>query len=387
MSTEDNEVSGNNGLKDQVMALKWIKNNIKYFGGNPESITLTGISAGGASVHYHYLSPLSRGLFHKGLSQSGTVIQNWALVKHPLSKAQTVARNLHCPTNSTKEMVACLKKTDAKKVILSMTKLYNYFESIPFVIFGPVIEKGNNPFLPEHPYKMLKDGNVYDLPWIAANVKDEGLFPTAFFVMNQMMGELDTKWNEIAPYLLDLYETVDKSKQLDMMQKIKKFYFDDKPISDETTYNMVQMTSDRFYFMDCEKALRLQARVNKSPVYYYFFSYLLNKPILPTFGIKRGVGHGDDGALLFKMFGASSKLETKDEMMMKMFTEFLALYAKTGIPMMNNVEWKPIQPDSKMLNVLKVESPDEVKMIEMVKIGNNEFWDSMAIAENDKLYP
>lgn len=55
--------------------------------------------------------------------------------------------------------------------------------------------------------------------------------------------------------------------------------------------------------------------------------------------------------------------------------------------MMNNVEWKPIQPDSKMLNVLKVESPDEVKMIEMVKIGNNEFWDSMAIAENDKLYP
>lgn len=54
-------VPGNNGMKDQVAALKWVKNNIQYFGGNPNSITLTGLSAGGASVQYHYLSPLSKG--------------------------------------------------------------------------------------------------------------------------------------------------------------------------------------------------------------------------------------------------------------------------------------------------------------------------------------
>lgn len=54
-------MSGNNGLKDQVKALSWIKENIKYFGGNPNSVTLTGVSAGAASVHYHFLSPLSRG--------------------------------------------------------------------------------------------------------------------------------------------------------------------------------------------------------------------------------------------------------------------------------------------------------------------------------------
>nr|CAH7761878.1 unnamed protein product [Callosobruchus chinensis] len=44
------------------MALQWIKDNIKYFGGNPDSVTLTGLSAGGASVHFHYLSPLSKGI-------------------------------------------------------------------------------------------------------------------------------------------------------------------------------------------------------------------------------------------------------------------------------------------------------------------------------------
>jgi carboxylesterase type B len=49
------------GLKDQTAALRWVQRNIASFGGNPASVTLTGVSSGGASVHYHYLSPLSHG--------------------------------------------------------------------------------------------------------------------------------------------------------------------------------------------------------------------------------------------------------------------------------------------------------------------------------------
>lgn len=61
LSTEDDIVPGNMGLKDQVMALQWIQKNIAAFGGNAGSVTITGMSAGGASVHYHYLSARSVG--------------------------------------------------------------------------------------------------------------------------------------------------------------------------------------------------------------------------------------------------------------------------------------------------------------------------------------
>lgn len=61
LSTEDDVVPGNIGLKDQAFALKWVQTHIKSFGGNPDSVTIDGQSAGASSVHYHYTSPLSKG--------------------------------------------------------------------------------------------------------------------------------------------------------------------------------------------------------------------------------------------------------------------------------------------------------------------------------------
>ena len=77
-----NEQTGNFGLEDQILALKWLKN-IKYFGGDPNNITIFGESAGGAYVSLPFVvSPASEGLFEKAIIQSGgyNLISSYSLL-------------------------------------------------------------------------------------------------------------------------------------------------------------------------------------------------------------------------------------------------------------------------------------------------------------------
>lgn len=62
LSTGTKEAPGNNGFKDQVVVLKWVRDHIHAFGGNPNMVTLSGYSAGGSSTNLHMISPMSRGI-------------------------------------------------------------------------------------------------------------------------------------------------------------------------------------------------------------------------------------------------------------------------------------------------------------------------------------
>ncbi|XP_023312778.1 venom carboxylesterase-6-like, partial [Anoplophora glabripennis] len=178
LSTEDDAIPGNNGLKDQVLALKWVRDNIASFGGNPDSVTIVGFSAGGASVHFHYFSPLSKGLFIRGVSQSGTAIAPSATKKNALQRAKKLAVLLGCPDSPSEELKKCLKQRPVQD-ILNQLKYFYGFDLLPFAPFAPVVEKGStNAFLDAEPYQLLKEGKVHDVPWITSFTTGEGLLLT-----------------------------------------------------------------------------------------------------------------------------------------------------------------------------------------------------------------
>uniref|UniRef100_A0A915CXQ4 Carboxylesterase type B domain-containing protein n=1 Tax=Ditylenchus dipsaci TaxID=166011 RepID=A0A915CXQ4_9BILA len=96
LSTGDEQCPGNFGLWDQLEAFKWIQNNIREFGGDPENVTAFGQSAGAASVDFLSLSPYSKGLFHRIILMGGNACSDWALAKpqRTLRAAIGVARKL-----------------------------------------------------------------------------------------------------------------------------------------------------------------------------------------------------------------------------------------------------------------------------------------------------
>uniref|UniRef100_A0A3P8RJQ9 Carboxylic ester hydrolase n=1 Tax=Astatotilapia calliptera TaxID=8154 RepID=A0A3P8RJQ9_ASTCA len=117
LSTGDEHISGNFGLLDQVEALKWIQQHIHNFGGDPGLVTIFGESAGGVSVSLLLLSPLSDGLFHRAIAESGTAAMNVLMANDPLPMAQAVANASGCSLESTKKISDCMRNLDIDTIV------------------------------------------------------------------------------------------------------------------------------------------------------------------------------------------------------------------------------------------------------------------------------
>ncbi|XP_031431606.1 fatty acyl-CoA hydrolase precursor, medium chain-like [Clupea harengus] len=170
-STGDDNAPGNMGLLDQVAALQWVQENIQSFGGDPSSVTIFGESAGGMSVSLQVLSPLSSGLFHRGIAESGTAALDEIISEQPLAVAMMVANASDCAGTKPHEMVDCVMQMSTEDV-LKITEN-------PFLMFGITVDKH---FLPKPAQDLMKSHEFNKVPLINGINNDEcgWLVPASF---------------------------------------------------------------------------------------------------------------------------------------------------------------------------------------------------------------
>lgn len=103
------EATGNMGLKDQAIAFKWIQRNIIHFGGDPNLVTIAGLSAGGYCTTAHMASPISKGLFHRVIALSGAITWQRGLKNNGINEAIILAKKLNCSSDLS-ELLNCLNQ-------------------------------------------------------------------------------------------------------------------------------------------------------------------------------------------------------------------------------------------------------------------------------------
>src|SRR6201996_2299461 len=235
-------VSGNYGLLDQIEALRWIKRNIRAFGGDPSNVTIAGESAGGLSVMYLLAAPDARGLFAKAIAQSAYMVSTPELkqTNHGMTSAEdggkALADAVHAPN------IAALRAMDA-------VTLTNAAAKAQFAPFGAV------------------DGHVF--PAQLVDVFDKGEQAHVPILAGFNSGEIRSLrvLSPPVPASAADYEKTIRAQYGDLADTFLKLY-----PSTDMQESVWATTRDALYGWTAERLVRKQTAIGE-PAYLYFFDH------------------------------------------------------------------------------------------------------------------
>ncbi|KAL7286432.1 hypothetical protein TKK_0019380 [Trichogramma kaykai] len=316
--------TGNQALKDQNLVLRWVRQNIAAFGGNPNLVTIFGQSAGAVSVDLHVLSEMSAGLFSRSISMSGSPLcEQWGLQSNVEAEqeAYSVAAQLGIYAGNSQELLNVFYTIPAE-TFLSVTR------SWPFSQFRPTIERTiygyyDNRFLKHCPLKYYETGRYNKAPHMLGFTSLEPLlYPKAsIFILLKNMLRNTLGW--------------DLTPEDDIFQFIQLLHstgLTDIPIG--IVKHVLEMIADRMYILGIDQKQQLMAQNNYFPIYYYRSSYTagLFSRANRVFNID-GVGHAEDLAFIFHIPHAElSFYDPATNTMIDRYTRLWTNFAKYGNP-------------------------------------------------------
>ncbi|XP_013148722.1 PREDICTED: para-nitrobenzyl esterase-like [Papilio polytes] len=336
------DVPGNAGMKDQVALLRWVKKNIATFGGNPNDVTIIGYSAGSSSVDLLMLSPMTKGLFNKVIPESGANMAAFSVQVNPVENAKAYAKLISFSGNE--DDVYALEefyKTVPKDFLHSVDILQNKDSTF---FFSPCVERdvGEEMFLDDSPFNILKNGRQHKLPMLYGFAEMEGLFRIPLFDM--WKDSMNEKFSDYLPG--DLHFESESEKE-EVAERIKRFYFGNKPVGEETIFRYIDYFTDVIFAYATLRSVRLQVESGNNNIYLYQYDFVDDStPPIPYTEV-RGANH------CAQTFGvvdgawpnlSEDKLSKSTKKMKQMMRQIWATFITTGKPVPEDSDlpqWPP----------------------------------------------